>query len=283
MKKWLFIILITLIFILPLTAYALDIPKPKGYVSDYAGMLTSEQVSSLEQKLREFEKATSNEIAILIIPSLEGENLEEFSLKVASTWGVGKKKVGNGILILIAKNDHKMRIEIGYGLEGVVPDGAAGYIIRKYMTPKFKDGHFYKGINDAVDSLMKATNKEYADEFKKEMDRDNVIKLAIILTVVGAIVTVLVAFIHWTISGTFCGGGAMLTYGLLFNLNPLWWVILFIAGFLLGALLSKFIEESDISIGDVGGIFFGGSGGGGGDFGGFGGGGFGGGGASGSW
>lgn len=281
MRKWLFILFITFIFTLPLLAYALDVPNPKGYVSDYAGMLTSEQVSSLEQKLREFEKATSNEIAILIIPCLEGENLEEFSLKVASTWGVGKRNKDNGVLVFIAKEDRKMRIEIGYGLEGVVPDGAAGYIIREYMTPQFKEGHFYKGINDAVDSLMKATNKEYAGELKKEMDRENTIKLAILLTVVGIIITLVTAFIHWTISGTFCGGGAMLTYGLLFNLNPVWWVILFIVGFLLGALLSKFIEEADISPGDVGGIFLGGGDGSG--SGGFGGGGFGGGGASGSW
>ncbi len=280
MKKWLFILFITFIFILPLSANALDVPKPKGYVSDYAGMLTSEQVSSLEQKLREFEKATSNEIAILIIPGLEGENLEEFSIKVASAWGVGKRNKDNGILVFIAKEDRKIRIEVGYGLEGVVPDGAAGFIIREYMTPQFKEGHFYKGINDAVDSLMKATNKEYAEEFKKEMRKEELVKLAILLTVIGAVLTLITAFIHWILSGTFCGGGAMLTYGLLFNLNPVWWVILFIAGFLFGALLSKFIEEADISAGDAVGIFLGGGDGGGG---GFGGGSFGGGGASGGW
>ncbi|MDP2907469.1 MAG: TPM domain-containing protein [Nanoarchaeota archaeon] len=281
MRKWLFIFFITLAFVLPLSAYALDVPKSKGYVSDYAGMLNAEQVSSLEKKLREFEKLTSNEIAILIIQSLKGENLEEFSLKVASTWGVGKRSKDNGILVFIAKDDHKIRIEVGYGLEGVVPDGAAGYIIRKYMTPQFKEEHFYKGINDAVDSLMKATNKEYAEEFKKEMEKEELVKLVLLLTVIGAILTLVTAFIHWTLSGTFCGGGAMFTYGLLFNLNPVWWVILFIAGFLFGALLSKFIEEADISPGDIGGIFLGGGDGGGG--GGFGGGGFGGGGASGGW
>ena len=280
MRKWLFILFITFAFVFPLSAYALDVPKSQGYVTDYARMLTQQQKAMLEQKLREFEKSTSNEIAVLIIKSLEGEVLEEYSIKVAQSWGVGKKGLDNGILVLIAKKDRKIRIEIGYGLEGIVPDGAAGYIISEYMTPKFKEDKFYEGISDAVDSLAKATSKEYAEEFKAMMEKkkqmEAKIMLALILTIAGAVITLICSVAHWFAGGMVCGLGAMLTYGVLFSFGPVAWIIIFILGFLLGAVSGIVIKS-----GGGGDGFFGGFGGGG--FGGFGGGSSGGGGASGSW
>ncbi|MDP2909037.1 MAG: TPM domain-containing protein [Nanoarchaeota archaeon] len=283
MKKWLLMLLIVAVFVsLPFLANALEVPKSKGMVTDYAGMLTGKEVSALEQKLRNFERQTSNEIAILIIPSLKGENLEEFSLKVATTWGVGKKKRDNGILLFIVKEDRKMRIEVGYGLEGVMPDGAAGYIIRNDLTPNFKKDEYYKGIDKAIDSLAKATSKEFSGEFKKEMDMDKALTAALVLCVIGAIVTIIASLIHWVLGGFVCGLGAMFTFGILFNLSAPWWVAIFIIGFLIGAA-ARVVGEAIAEGGGGGGGGFFSSGGSGDSGGGFGGGSFGGGGSSGSW
>lgn len=279
MKKWLFttFMVATLAF-LPLFAHALEVPQPKGYVTDYAGMLKAEEIAALEQKLQNFEKETSIEIAVLIIPSLEGENLEKFSLKVAEKWGVGKKGKDNGVLIFVAKKERKIRIEVGYGLEPVMPDGAAGFIIREDMKPKFKDDKYFKGLDKAVDSLMKATSKEFSGEFQKRMDRSAAAGLALLLCFVGAIITIIASFINRFFGGVVCGTGAALTFGLLFHLALFWVVLIFIAGFLLG-LIAREIGEAIDEGGSGDGYGFGGSSSGGG----FGGGGFGGGGASGGW
>lgn len=275
-----FLVVATLVF-LPLFANALEIPVSKGYVTDYAGMLKAKEVTALEQKLRNFEEKTSNEIAILIIPSLEGENLEQFSLKVATKWEIGKKDKDNGILIFVAKKDKKFRIEVGYGLESVMPDGAAGFIIREDMKPKFKDKKYYKGLDKAVDSLMKATSKEFSGEFQKRMDRSNAKNWAIILCIVVGIVTLVAAIINRYLGGFFGGTGAMLTFGLLFHLSIIWWVVIFIIGFFIGLIAKEIGTVIAEGGGSGGGSYgYGGSSGGGG---GFGGGGFGGGGASGGW
>lgn len=283
MKRWLFTTLIvaTLAF-LPLFAHALEVPQPKGYVTDNAGMLKAEEIAALEQKLQNFEKETSNEIAILIVPSLEGENLEDFSLRVAEKWGVGKEGKDNGILVFVSKKEKKIRIEVGYGLEPVMPDGAAGFIIREDMKPKFKKDKYFEGLDKAVDSLMKATSKEFSGDFQKRMDRTAATNWAILLCFVGAIVTIIASFINRILGGFVCGTGATLTFWFLFHLAPVWLVLIFVAGFLLG-LIAREIGEVIAEGSGGGGYGFGGSGGSSGGFGGFGGGGFGGGGASGGW
>lgn len=143
--------------------------KIRNYVTDKTGTLTSAQIQTLETKLSNFEKETSNQVVVWMISSLEGESLEEKSYEIAEQNGIGQKSKNNGVLLFIAKNDRKLRIEVGYGLEGVLTDALSSQIIRKEITPEFKKGNFYEGINAGVDAIIKATKGEYtADKSEDE-------------------------------------------------------------------------------------------------------------------
>lgn len=161
-----------LIFILLTTnsIFALDVPFLSGRVIDEVGVLSNETKNSLEQKLKEHEKQTTNQVVVLIIPSLEGEILEEYSLKVASTWKLGQKKKDNGVLLLIAKNDRKLRIEVGYGLEGTLTDILCNRIIQKEITPYFKKGDFSTGVEHGVDSILGAIQGTYSAPIKESKE-----------------------------------------------------------------------------------------------------------------
>lgn len=138
---------------------ALEVPgHPKGRVSDYTDTLSPNEISALNKKLADFEEQTTNQIAVLIIPSLEGDNLEDYSIRLADKWKIGQKGKDNGVILLIVKNDRKIRIEVGYGLEAVLPDGLAGSIIRDEIAPLFRKAQFFAGINRGVDAIMKATS-----------------------------------------------------------------------------------------------------------------------------
>lgn len=143
--------------------YALEVPFLSGRVIDEAGILSEETKASLESKLKEHEKQTSNQVVVLTIPSLEGEVLEEFSIKVATTWKLGQKKKDNGVLLLIAKGDRKLRIEVGYGLEGTLSDVICNRIIRNDITPLFKKGDFSGGVEKGVDSILAVITGTYAN------------------------------------------------------------------------------------------------------------------------
>jgi len=147
--------------LLPLTAQALEVPKISGYINDRAGLLTAPVRLELEQFLEQFKNSDSTQIAVLTIPSLEGESLEEFSLKVAESWELGQKNKDNGALLLIAKQERKVRIEVGYGLEGKLTDLLAGRIIDQEITPHFKNGDFDRGIVAGVASISEAVRGEY--------------------------------------------------------------------------------------------------------------------------
>lgn len=143
--------------------------KVVNYVTDKSGTLSSDEISLLAEKLSNFEKETSNQVVVYIIPSLEGESLEEKSYEIASENKIGQKGKDNGVLLFIAMNDHKLRIEVGYGLEGALPDALADQIIRKEITPYFKQNKYYEGINAGVDAIIKSTKGEYtADKNEKK-------------------------------------------------------------------------------------------------------------------
>ena len=135
--------------------------KPAGFVNDYAGMLSVEQKSSLENKLNQFSIDSSNEISVVTIPSLKGDTIDNFAVKLFQDWGIGKTKKDNGVLLLISLSDRKMRIEVGYGLEGALPDATSFRIITDDLTPAFKTGNYYEGINKATDKIILATKGEY--------------------------------------------------------------------------------------------------------------------------
>jgi len=161
MKK-LFLIKLLFIFILTVqSSFALEVPRLAGRVNDYANILTSGQKSSLENLLKKTETVSSAQVVLLTIKSLEGENLEEFSITVAEKWKLGQKEKDNGVLLLIAINDKKIRIEVGYGLEGTLTDLKCGYIIRQLIVPGFRKGNFYSGINNGLTAITGLITKEY--------------------------------------------------------------------------------------------------------------------------
>jgi uncharacterized protein len=140
---------------------ALDVPSLKGRVNDYAGMLSSYTEQQLEGVLRDLEQTDSTQVVVLIIPSLEGEVLEEFSIKVADQWKIGQKGLDNGAVLLIAKKERDIRIEVGYGLEGSLTDLMAGRIIRSVIVPQFRAGNFDQGVLDGVQAIIGVVRGEY--------------------------------------------------------------------------------------------------------------------------
>lgn len=152
-------ILILLLFALPATA--LEVPKPTGYVNDLAGLLSQTTKLKLEQFLRGFEQSDSTQLTVLTIPNLDGEALEDYSLRVFDSWKVGQKGLDNGALLLIAKAERKIRIEVGYGLEGRLTDLLAGRIIDNEISPRFKQGDFDGGIASGVVAMAEAVRGEY--------------------------------------------------------------------------------------------------------------------------
>ncbi len=145
--------------------------KIRQYVTDETSTLTPSQTKSLEAKLSNFEKETSNQLVVYIISTLGGESLEETSYEIAEKNGIGQKGKNNGVLLFIVMNDRKLRIEVGYGLEGALPDALAGQIIRREITPKFKQGQYYEGIDAGVDAIISATKGEYTQD-KKYTEED---------------------------------------------------------------------------------------------------------------
>ncbi len=134
--------------------------QPKGHVNDFAGLLTAEEQAKLEDLLKQTEKATTAEIAVVIIPTLEGENLESYANELFNNWGIGKKGKDNGVLILVAQKEHKIRIEVGYGLEALLPDGKCGQIIRGVLIPAFRKGEFGAGLYKAASLVSRIIQGE---------------------------------------------------------------------------------------------------------------------------
>ncbi|MFA5168958.1 MAG: YgcG family protein [Candidatus Omnitrophota bacterium] len=153
---------ILLFFLASSALFALQVPpRADGYVTDHAGLLSPSEKTDLETVLRAFEEKTSNQIVVATFPSLEGDSLEDFSMRLAEAWKAGQKRRDNGVIFLIFKNDRKIRIEVGYGLEGVLTDALSGQIIREVVAPYFRKGDYAGGIVAGTDAIMKATQGEF--------------------------------------------------------------------------------------------------------------------------
>lgn len=163
MARWLLIILFPLWLsaALPPPASALEVPRLQGRVNDHAKLLTPEQAAALEAHLRDYEEKTTNQIALLTVPSLEGEALEDFTIRVGREWQLGQAKRNNGVLLFIAQKERAIRIEVGYGLEGALTDAQSSIIIRNILFPAFRQGDFNKGIREAIDAIEKAIAGEF--------------------------------------------------------------------------------------------------------------------------
>jgi uncharacterized protein len=134
------------------------------YLTDETNSLNNREQEMLERKLSDFDEATSTQLVVLVIPTLGGESIESASLRVAEENGIGRKEKNNGVLLFIAKVDRRIRIEVGYGLEGVLTDVVCGQIIRQEIAPRFREGKFFDGISAGVDAIILATQNEYTAE-----------------------------------------------------------------------------------------------------------------------
>src|SRR5437016_1010364 len=136
------------------------VPQLVGRVVDQTGTLSSSGVDTLNQTIRAFEARKGSQIAVLIVPTTDGEAIEQFSLRVAEAWKIGRKKTDDGALLVIAKNDRHLRIEVGYGLEGALTDVTSKRIIDEEITPKFKSGDFAGGISAGVNRMIRVIDGE---------------------------------------------------------------------------------------------------------------------------
>ncbi len=231
-------------------------PEPPRLVNDYTNTLTEDQRHSLENKLVAFDDSTSTQIAVVIIPSLEGYDINEYNVALGRSWGVGGKEFSNGVILLIAKNDRKLNIATGYGVEGALPDITAKHIIDDVIVPNFKGNDYFRGIDEGTDAIIKAVQGEYKTPRKAKSSGKGM----------PIIVFIIIILIVLMISGRGGGkGGYVSRRGYRDILGPM--------------ILHDLLRGS----GRGGGGWGGGGSSGGGGFGGFGGGSFGGGGASGSW
>jgi uncharacterized protein len=281
-----------LLLLVPLISYALDVPKLQGYVNDYANMISPQAKAQLENELKNFEQTDSTQIMILTVPSLEGEVIEDFDIKVAEVWKVGQKGKDNGVIFVVSKQDRKMRIEVGRGLEGKLTDLMAGRIIDLVVKPRFKRGDYDGGFIAGVSALVDATRGEFkADGNHRTKKSESSSRLFTFLIFIGIAVVVL-GSISRPLGAV--GGALGLPLSVFLasvSVGLVGFLILAIVGVVAGLLLPSLFSSGGRGGGFGPGGFYGGgfggggfgSGGGGSDFGGGGGGDFGGGGASGDW
>lgn len=189
------VLLLTIVVLsfLAQTSSALEAPPLKGRINDYASMLTPSTVQTLEQKLASFERETSNQIVLLTIPSLEGDAIENYAIRVAEAWKIGQKDKNNGVILILAKKERKIRIEVGTGLQGVLPDITAGQIIRNVIAPNLRSGDVDKGISAGLGAIIDATKGEFkasaADQKNVKKKKNSGYGLFIILTIFGLLIT----------------------------------------------------------------------------------------------
>ncbi len=287
------IIIFMLLTCLPLagTALALDVPKLQGYVNDYAGMISPEVKSRLETDLAAFEKSDSTQVVILTVASLEGVPIEDYGIKVAEAWKIGQKGKDNGAIFIVAKQDRKMRIEVGRGLEGKLTDLLAGRIIDLAVKPRFSRGDYDGGFVAGIAAIIDATRGEFkAEPLKRRTKRGSSSLFTFLLF--AAVAVVVLGSMSRPLGAI--GGAVGLPLSVLLSslaVGVAGLVILAVIGLIAGLLLPMLFGGGR---GGGGGFWpggfsgggFGGGGfdsGGGSDFGGGGGGDFGGGGASGDW
>jgi uncharacterized protein len=153
--------LVALILCWAFAAFAqVAVPPLTGRVVDQTGTLSSDDIAALNKKLGNFEIIKGSQIAVLIVPTTAPEDIEQYSIRVAEAWKIGRQKVDDGAILLVAKNDHRLRIEVGYGLEGALTDVTTGRIIDDIITPKFRADDYAGGISAGVDAIIKVVNGE---------------------------------------------------------------------------------------------------------------------------
>ncbi len=253
------------------------IPELKSRVTDLTQTLSTEQQTHLETKLAAFEQQKGSQIALLIVPSTQPEDIAQYSIRVVDQWKVGREKIDDGLLVLVAKDDRKLRIEVGYGLEGAIPDLIAKRVINEVISPRFKQGDYFGGLDAGVNALIGLVDGEPLPAPAKAANSSSKLENLLPILLFGGLMSGL--FLR-SIFGTF--GGSALNGGLVGG--AVWFLGFALGGAVILAIVAFFFTMLMGGRG-LGGIPMGGGGFGGGSssWGGGGGGGFGGGGASGDW
>jgi uncharacterized protein len=279
------------LFLTPLLASEIPVPPLTARVTDLTATLTADQRAGLEAKLATFETRKGSQVAVLLIPTIQPETIEQYSIRVAEQWKLGRKGVDDGVLLVVAKNDRKMRIEVGRGLEGAIPDVIAKRIVSDVIAPRFKEGDFYGGISAGVDRILRTIEGEPLPPPASRQSGEvfgwiHLLLLGAIIAAIGG--SILNAILGRYLGSGIVGAGTGLLGYLLSGVGAA--LVIGVVAFLISLLTGAFKLGSGVSRG--GGWSSGGSwgssggwssgGGGGGGFSG-GGGDFGGGGASGSW
>jgi len=241
-----------------------SIPTSQHRVTDLTQTLSSEQQTALEQKIAAFEQEKGSQIAVLIIPTTQPEAIEQYSIRVAEAWKIGREKEDDGVILLVAKDDHKMRIEVGYGLEGAIPDLIAKRVITEIMAPSFKQGDFNGGISKAVDALMGLIAGEQLPAPAKQSNQGNWGDFLPLLLVGGLILGSILRAVFGDFFGGVLNGGIIAVLAWFFGVALLIALLLGIVAFILTLI-------GPSGLGQLGGGGYSGGGG------------FGGGGASGDW
>ena len=200
-----------LLTVLSSTALALEAPPLKGRINDRAGMLSPAAVQSLERRLAAFEQETTTQVVLLTVPSLEDETIEGYAIKVGEAWKIGQKDKGNGVILLLAKKERKIRIEVGTGLQGVLPDITASQIIRGSIAPQLRSGNVDAGIAAGLEAIMAATKGEFkatAADKKAAKKKKSGSGLFIVLLLVGLVIVAAAGAASRT-AGTLTGGVAL--------------------------------------------------------------------------
>ncbi len=267
----------------PALCLAFDVPANDGFYTQTTPLLAPAQEAEIERLLEEINRSTSNEIAILVVETLRGEAIDDVANAVFRDWGVGKSGRNNGILLLVASADREMRMEVGYGLEGAVPDIVAKGIIEHDIAPQFREARYFDGLSAGIDALRKHVAGEYTAERYVQEEGGSLVPFLLFLFFVlmnfGA--SWLGRTKSWWVGGVL-GGVLGIVLAILFS----WWLsipMLVLLGLLFDYIVSKHPPTSRRGRGGLWGGGLGGGRGGGGGFGGFGGGSSGGGGASGRW
>ncbi len=251
------------------------VPELSRRVTDLTATLSADQVAALESKLAAFEAQEGSQIAVLMLPTTGPEDIAQFGIRVAEQWKIGRAKADDGVILIVARDDRTLRLEIGYGLEGAIPDAIAKRVIAETITPYFRAGDFYGGIDAGVQQLMRLIEGEPLPPPRTPEKGGG--DSSFVMLIVGGIAAgwLLSMLMSRPAAGGIAALGSGVVGALLLGLTP---VLLFIAVFVFAGVATGFRHGGGWSSGGGGGF----GGGGGGSWGG-GGGGFGGGGASGSW
>lgn len=261
-------------------AAQVPVPPLTGHVTDQTGTLSAEQRASLEQTLAAFEARKGSQLAVLMVASTAPEAIEPFALRVAEQWKLGRKKVDDGAILVVAKNDRALRIEVGYGLEGVLTDLTSKRIINEVVVPRFKSQDFYGGITAGVDQIIRVVDGEPLPEPSKTPSENlgDVRQYMPILFILALVIGGVLRSALGKVPGALVTGGAVAVIA--------WFIAGALSMALAAGVIALFVTLLGVGTGRHGfGGYYGGMGRGGSGGGGFrgGGGGFGGGGASGRW